>query len=286
MSSLSIGGGGAAAVGQSAADPLAVRPGADLPARPSAADTFRAAATLSYRGLLRIRRHPQRLFDVLFLPVISTWLFANVFGGAIAGNVGKYLHTLVPGVMVTIAVTSAVGTGVQLCEDIDKGVFDRFRSLPIARVAPLVGALVADIVRYVIATVMTVATGVALGYRPHHLIGLVAACVLVVICGFALSWIFAYLGVRMRSPSTVQGVSMLALTPLTFLSSALVSTQTFHGLTRTIADANPVSHICDAVRSLINNGRFDIQIVWSLAGIAVVLAVMVPLTVRAYIRKI
>jgi ABC-2 type transport system permease protein len=271
----------APAISESAHDPRAA-----LPARPSAVDTVRATGTLSYRGLLKIRHHPQRLFDVLLLPVISTWLFANVFGGAIEGSVGKYLHILVPGVMVTIAVTSAVGTGVQLCEDIDKGVFDRFRSLPIARVAPLVGALLADIVRYVIATVMTVATGVALGYRPHHLVGLAAACVLVVICAFALSWIFAYLGVRMHSPSTVQGVSMLALTPLTFLSSALVPAGTFHGFIRTIANANPVSHICDAIRALINYGQFDVQIVWSLVGVALVLAVMVPLTVRAYIRKV
>jgi ABC-2 type transport system permease protein len=262
------------------------RPAGAGAARPTTAETVRSAVTLSYRGLLKIRHHPQRLFDVLLLPVVSTWLFANVFGGAIAGSVRHYLPILIPGVMVQITITASVATGVQLCEDIDRGVFDRFRSLPIARVAPLVGLLVADVVRYAIATVMTVLVGLALGYRPSSVVGLAAGCVLVVICAFALSWIFAYLGVRLDSPGTVQGLSMLALTPLTFLSNALVPTHTLPSWVRTLAEVNPVSHVCSAVRALAE-GRFaGGEIMWSLLGIGVVLMVMVPVTVRAYVRKV
>ena len=254
--------------------------------RPTVRDTVSAAVTLSYRGLLKIRHHPQRLFDVVLLPVISVWLFSNVFGGAIAGSPTHYLTALIPGVMVQITITVSVATGVQLCEDIDRGVFDRFRSMPIARVAPLFGLLAADVVRYVIATVMTVLVGLALGYHPASLIGLAAGCVLVVFCAFSLSWIFAYLGVRMGSPSAVQGVSMLAVTPLTFLSNALVPTSTLPHWVRSLSQINPVSHICSAVRDLAAGTPAGSQVLWSLLGVSVVLVVMVPATVRAYVRKV
>lgn len=251
---------------------------------PSARDTWQATGTLAYRSLLKVRHNPSRLFDVIALPVVSTALFAYVFGGAIAGGVKEYLPTLVPGVMVYISLTAAVVTGVQLCDDIDRGVFDRFRSLPIARTAPLIGALTADLLRYAIATTMTVLVGLVMGYRPHSYWGLAAGCLLVVVCAFALSWIFAFLGVVMSNPSTVQGLSMLVLTPLGFMSNALVPTQTMPGWVRTVADFNPVSKMCTAVRALAD-GHVQIEIVWSLVGAAIVFLVMMPITVRAYIRR-
>lgn len=251
---------------------------------PSARDTWQATGTLAYRSLLKVRHNPSRLFDVIALPVVSTALFAYVFGGAIAGGVKEYLPTLVPGVMVYISLTAAVVTGVQLCDDIDRGVFDRFRSLPIARTAPLIGALTADLLRYAIATTMTVLVGLVMGYRPHSYLGLAAGCLLVVVCAFALSWIFAFLGVIMSNPSTVQGLSMLVLTPLGFMSNALVPTQTMPRWVRTIADFNPVSKMCTAVRALAD-GHIQIEIVWSLVGAAIVFLVMMPVTVRAYVRR-
>lgn len=241
------------------------------------------AATMARRGLLKIRHNPQELFDVIALPVVFTVMFSSIFGGAIAGTVAGYLPTLVPGVLVQVAVAASVNTGVKLREDMNKGVFDRFRTLPIARVAPLAGSLLADMVRYAVATTMTVLVGLAMGYRPASFVGIVVACLLVMVVAFALSWIFALMGVLMNKPSTVQGVSMLVLMPLTFVSNALVPVSTMPGWMQAFAQVNPVSHLVTAVRELAD-GTFGAQIGISLLGAAVVIVVLAPLTVRMYMR--
>ena len=258
------------------------RPAVD-PAGPLAA--LAQVLTFGHRGLLRVRHDPQRLFDVIVLPVVGTVLFANVFGGAVAGGVDAYLPQLVPGVLVQIAVTASVVTGVQLRDDIDRGVFDRFRSLPVARTAPLAGALLADVVRYVVAVTMTVAVGLTLGYRPESWPGLVAGCALVVLSGFTMSWVFALMGVMMRSAAAVQGVSMLILTPLSFMSNALVPTETMPGWMRAIAEVNPVTHLVSAVRDLAGGDPAAASVLTALVGSLAVLAIFAPLTVRAYVRR-
>ncbi|TYL46332.1 ABC transporter permease [Nocardioides sp. BGMRC 2183] len=240
---------------------------------------------MARRGLLLIRHDPQRLFDVLLLPVVATVMFAGVFGGAVAGSVTAYLPELVPGVMVQIAVTASVVTGVQLRDDMDRGVFDRLRTLPISRVAPLAGSLLADVVRYVIASLMTVAVGLALGYRPGDGRGLALGCLLVVMCAFAISWIFAYLGVVMRSAQAVQGASMLVLMPLSFMSNALVPTASMPGWMERVAEVNPLSHMITAVRELSAGEPAGSAVAWSLAGAAAVLLVAAPMTVRAYVKE-
>ncbi|OLT39987.1 ABC transporter [Saccharomonospora sp. CUA-673] len=238
--------------------------------------------TMAYRGLLRIKHDPQRLFDVVFLPIVATLLFAGVFGGAVSGSVEDYLPMLIPGVMVQIAVTASVVTGVQLRDDMDRGVFDRFRTMPISRIAPLAGSLLADIVRYVLATSITIGVGVVLGFRPESWPGLIAGCVFVIGCAFALSWIFAFMGVVMSSASAVQGSSMLVLMPLSFLSNALVPIETMPSWISWFAEINPVSHLVSTVRALSEGDGLTASAGWSLLGAVVVLAVMVPLTVRAY----
>ncbi|WP_066907992.1 ABC transporter permease [Millisia brevis] len=241
--------------------------------------------TMTHRGMLKIKHNPQQLFDVIALPIVFTVMFSTIFGGAIAGDVQAYLPLLIPGVLVQVAVAASVITGVQLREDLDKGIFDRFKSLPVARIAPLAGALLANAVRYVVATVIAVAVGVALGYRPAHPIGLAAACLLVVLVAFALSWIFALVGVLLDKASTVQGVSMLVLMPLTFVSNALVPVDTLPEWMQVVANANPVSHLVSAVRSLADGGDARVQIVYTLLGAAVILAVFVPVTLRTYMRR-
>ena len=243
------------------------------------------SVTFAYRGLLRVRHDPQRLFDVIVLPIVGTVMFANVFGGAVAGGVSGYLPQLVPGVLVQIAVTASVVTGVQLRDDMDRGVFDRFRSLPVARTAPLAGSLLADVTRYVVAVSMTVAVGVAMGYRPQSWGGLVAGCVLVVVSAFTISWVFALMGVLMKSASAVQGVSMLVLTPLSFMSNALVPTETMPAWMRTIAEVNPVTHLVSAVRDLAGAQPATASVTTAIVGALVLLAVFAPLTVRAYVRS-
>lgn len=262
---------------------LPVRPAA--PARVSPAASIAHALTMARRGLLKIRHNPQELFDVVALPVVFAVMFSSIFGGAIAGTVSGYLPTLIPGVLVQVAVAASVSTGVKLREDMNKGVFDRFRSLPIARIAPLAGSLLADMVRYAVAALMTVSVGLVLGYRPASLAGLLLACLLVMVVAFALSWIFALMGVLMDKPSTVQGVSMLVLMPLTFVSNALVPVSTMPGWMQAFATVNPVSHLVTAVRQLADTGRAGPEIATSLLGAVVVLAVMAPLTVRVYMRR-
>lgn len=256
-----------------------------IPRHVSVSRSVAQATTMAERGLLKIKHNPQQLFDVVILPIVFTVLFSSIFGGAIAGNVNAYLPLLIPGVLVQVAVAASVTTGVQLREDLDKGVFDRFKSLPIARISPLAGSLLADVVRYVVAAAVTVLVGFAMGYRPGSIGGLLAGCVLVIIVAFSLSWIFALAGVLMNKASTVQGVSMLILMPLTFVSNALVPVSTLPGWMQSFASVNPVSHLVSAVRELAVDGHFGPQIVWSLVGALVVLVIFAPLTLRVYMRK-
>jgi ABC-2 type transport system permease protein len=254
--------------------------------RTSLAQTLQNTFTMAYRGLVKIRRTPEQLIDVTLQPIIFTLMFAYIFGGAIAGDVQNYLPQLIPGILVQTVITTSVVTGTQLREDMDKGVFDRFRSLPIARIAPLSGALLADTLRYAIATALTFGMGFVIGYRPEGgMLAVVGAALLVIACSWAVSWIFAFLGVMARTASSVQGISMLVLFPLTFLSNAYVPVDTLPSWLAWFATINPVSHLVTAVRDLANQGAVGGDLWASLLGAAVIVAVFAPLTVRAYMRK-
>jgi len=187
---------------------------------------------------------------------------------------------------VQTVITTSIVTGVQLREDMDKGVFDRFKSLPIARIAPLAGALLADTVRYTIATVLTFTMGFIMGYRPDGGLGNVAiAAVLVIACAWAISWIFAFFGVIARTASSVQGISMIVLFPLTFLSNAFVPVDTMPKWLQWFVNINPISHLVTAVRDLANSGTIGWDLSISLIGAAVIVAIFAPITVRAYMRR-
>lgn len=242
--------------------------------------------TLAHRGLLKVKHNPEQLFDVVIQPIIFTFMFTYIFGGAISGDVESYLPIIIPGILVQTVITASIVTGTQLREDMDKGVFDRFKSLPIARIAPLSGALIADVVRYLIATTITVVVGIAMGYRPGGgFVGVVCAALLVMVCAFAISWIFALMGVLMSKAASVQGTSMMILFPLTFMSNAFVPADTMPGWMQAFVNVNPVSHLVTAVRELANSGHFGIHAVYALLGAAVIVAIMAPLTVRIYMRK-
>lgn len=248
------------------------------------AATVRQSLALAHRGLLKVRHNPEQLFDVVLQPIIFTFMFTYIFGGAISGDVHSYLPVIVPGILVQTVITASIVTGTQLREDMDKGVFDRFRSLPIARISPLAGALLADVVRYLIATTITFAVGIAMGWRPDAL-GVVVSGLLIMFCSFALSWIFALMGCVMKKASAVQGISMLILFPLTFLSNAFVPVNTMPGWLQAFVNVNPVSNLVTAVRELCNNGHVGIHVVWSLLGAVIVIAIFAPLAMRAYIRN-
>jgi daunorubicin/doxorubicin transport system permease protein len=267
---------------------IAITPGVErmLKNRVSIRQAVRDSFIMGYRGLLKIRRTPEQLFDVTLQPIIFTLLFTNIFGGAIAGGVQSYLPIIIPGILAQTVLASSSATGTQLREDMDKGVFDRFKSLPIARIAPLAGALLADMVRYFIATTLTFAMGYLMGYRPAGGVpGVLAAGAFVIACAWALSWIFAFMGVISRTASSVQGLSLLILLPLTFLSNAFVSVRTMPDWLQTLVNLNPVTHIITAVRDLADKSTVGSDLWLALLGAAILVAIFAPLTVRLYMRK-
>jgi len=264
--------------------PTAVASGRPLQHRPSVRDTVSQSLAMAGRALKKMRRNPEQFFDVTLQPLLFTAMFAYIFGGAIAGGTKAYLPTLIPGILAQTALTACMATGTQMREDMDKGVFDRFKSLPIARIAPLVGPAIADLLRYAIAATLTIATGLAMGYRPNAL-GALAGWVLMIVAGWSLAWIFTYLGTVARSAQAVQGIGMMIMFPLTFLSNSYVPVDTLPGWLRDFVRVNPVSLVVTATRDLMNDGQVTLHVLWALAGCVVIVAVFLPLAVRSYSRK-
>jgi len=254
--------------------------------RSSLQETQVQILAMSWRALKKMRRKPEQFFDVLVQPLLFTTMFAFIFGGAVSGSVSDYLPVLIPGILAQTALTVCMATGVQLREDMDKGVFDRFKSLPMARIAPLAGPMIADLIRYGIASGLTLLTGLIIGYRPGGgVLGCVAGIVLTVAAGWSLAWIFTWLGTMARSAQSVQGISMMIMFPLTFLSNAFVPAQTLPGWLQTFVKINPVSHVVSAVRDLFNDGAVTAEVGWAVIGCVAVVAIFAPLAVRSYSRK-
>jgi len=250
------------------------------PARPSA---LSMTLTFGWRALLKIKHVPEQLFDVLVSPVIFTLMFTYLFGGALAGSTSAYIQFLLPGILVQTIVIVTVYTGYTLNTDITKGVFDRFRSLPIWRPAPIVGALLGDTVRYSIASVMTIGLGLILGFRPAGgVVGVVLGVLLLLVFAFSLSWIFTILGLLLRTPNAVMGVSMMVLMPLTFASNIFVDPATMPTALQRFVEINPVSHLVTAVRGLMAGTPDGGEIVWVLVASVVLTAVLGPITMRLY----
>ncbi|WP_246862418.1 ABC transporter permease [Nocardioides sp. SYSU D00065] len=249
-------------------------------------DTVGQVLTLAWRATMKMRRSLEVMFDVTIQPLVFTGMFAYIFGGAISGDVQSYLPLIIPGLIGQTVLTACVATGVQLRQDMDTGVFDRFKVLPIARIAPLAGPMVADLLRYFIASVLTFAVGIAIGYRPGGgVLGVTGAVLLAMLAGWSLAWIFTLFGIVGRNAAGVQGISLLVMFPLTFLSNAFVPTDTMPGPLRAFAEVNPVSLVITAIRDLANEGAVTSDVGWALIGCAVVIAVFAPLSVRAFNRK-
>ncbi|MGW4242237.1 ABC transporter permease [Nocardia sp. NPDC004722] len=253
-----------------------------IPFKQTVANSF----TMAYRGILKIKHNPEQLFDVTVQPILFTALFAGIFGGAIAHSVSGYLPILIPGLLVQTVVLTSVVTGTQMREDMDKGVFDRFKSLPIARISALAGALLADMVRYGLATVLTITMGMILGYRPHGgFVAVVVAGLLVVFCSFAVSWIWALVGITGKSAAAVQGISMMIMFPLTFMSGAFAPVSTMPGWLQGINKVNPIYYMVNSARELMNDNVYSHNLVYSLIGSVVVIVIFAPLAVKAYMRR-
>jgi ABC-2 type transport system permease protein len=252
-------------------------------ARPPRSSALAASLTFAWRALLKLKHVPEQLIDVIGIPIIFTLGFTYLFGGALAGSTGAYLQFLLPGSLAMTVVLVTTYSGVTLNTDLTRGVSDRFRSLPIWRPAPIVGALLGDTGRYLLAATIVVALGLVLGYRPDGgVVGVVAAVGLVLGFAFGLSWVWTTLGLVLRAPSAVNSLSLLVLFPLTLASNIFVDPATMPGWLQAFIDLNPVSHLVTASRGLMAGTATVAQVGWVLAAAAALTAIFAPLTSHLY----
>ena len=254
--------------------------------RPPRAGVLAASLTLGWRALLKIKHVPFQLFDVTAFPLMNTLLFTFLFGGALAGSPQEYLQFLLPGILVQAVLFITVYTGVGLNTDIDKGLFDRFQSLPIWQPAPLVGALLGDVLRYSMAAVVVLGLGYVLGFRPGAgALGVLLTLALVLAFAFSLSWIWIAVGLLVKTPESVMTTSFLLLFPVTFVSNIFVDPATMPAWLRIVVRANPVTHLVDACRGLMHGGVAVADVTWVLVASAAVVAVFAPLSLRLYRKE-
>jgi oleandomycin transport system permease protein len=248
---------------------------------------WRQAVVLARRSLIKTWRTPEALVDVTLQPVIFLLLFTYVFGGAIAGgSQQQYLQFLLPGLLGQTIAMASVALGQNLNTDIQKGVFDRFRSLPIARSAPLVGALMADLVRYLVLFAVMMIVGTLMGYRvTTGWTGVLASLGLAMGFSLCFGWISVYIGMLVRTPGAVQGIMFLLIFPLAFGSNTFVATGTMPGWLQAFVKVNPITHLVSAVRGLMTGGPVAGHVGWTLVWMAGLLVVFAPLAVRAYRRR-
>jgi ABC-2 type transport system permease protein len=226
---------------------------------------------------------PEQLIDVTITPVLFLLMFTYLFGGAVAGSTSEYLEYILPGILVQSVMFTSVYSGVALNTDMTKGVVDRFRSLPIWRPSPLVGAVIGDSVRFALAATITIIVGLIMGFSPDEgVLGLIAGAALVIWFAFSLSWVFTTLGLVLRSQNAVMNTGFMCLFPLLFLSNIFVLPSSLPGWLEAFVDVNPISHLVTATRGLMEGGATAGEVLLPIAEGAVLVAIFAPLTVRLY----
>lgn len=273
----------AAGPGAPISDSLRKALGSDRPKKP--AGPVAAAIAFAWRGMLKVKHVPEQLLDVTITPVMFVLMFTYLFGGAVAGSTGEYLDYILPGILVMSVIFTTVYSGIALNTDLTKGVVDRFRTLPTWRPAPLVGSLLGDSVRYVLAGTVIIIVGVILGYRPPAgFAGAAAALGLTVLFSFGLSWVFTTMGLLMRSPNAVMNAGFMLIFPLTFMSNVFVEPETLPSGLKWFVEHNPISYLASASRGLMegNVDSHDITVV--LVTAVVLTAIFAPITGRLYRR--
>lgn len=254
--------------------------------RPPAPGPLSTSLSFAWRALLKIKHVPEQLFDVTMFPIMFTLMFTYLFGGALAGSTNAYIQYLLPGILVQTIVMITMYTGLTINKDIEKGVFDRFRSLPIWRPSPLVGALFGDVVRYIIAITVSLVLGLIIGFRPQGgVLGVLAAAGLLLMFSFSISWIWTMFAMFLRTEQAVMGVSMFILFPLTFASNIFVDPVTMPGWLQAFVKVNPISHLVSATRGLMQGTTEfrDMAAVFGWSAFFVV--VFGTITMRLYNKK-
>lgn len=254
--------------------------------RPPAASAWNATITLGWRAMLKIKHVPFQLFDVTIFPLMMTLMFTYLFGGALAGSPREYVQYLIPGIVVQTIIFITVYTGVGLNTDIGKGLFDRFRSVPIWQPAPIFGALLGDVFRYSLAATMVMVLGVVMGFRPRGgFVGVVLAIVLIIVFALSVSWMWIIVGMLVKSPESVMTSSFLLLFPMTMGSNIFVDPATMPGWMQRVVGVNPVSHLATASRALMHGEAALADVVWVLIASAAITAVFAPIAMRMYGRE-
>jgi ABC transporter DrrB family efflux protein len=245
--------------------------------------------TLAWRNLLNIRRNPQLLIFATIQPVVFILMFRYVFGGAInTASLGgvPYVDYLMPGIFGQTVVFGALTTAVGLSTDLSLGLIERFRSLPIARSAVLVGRTTADLARNLFVIILMCVVGYLIGWRIHtNALCLVGAILIILGFAYCLSWVFAFIGLSVRDPETAQAASFPILAPLVFASSAFVPVETMPSWLQPWAENQPVSVVINAARALTIGGPTTTLVLKSIAWIVGITLVFAPLAVRRY-RKV
>jgi ABC-2 type transport system permease protein len=257
-----------------------------LRSRPRPASALAAVTTLAWRALLKIKHVPFQLFDVTVTPIMFTLLFTFIFGGALGGSPRQYIQYLLPGILVQTLVFITVYTGVGLNTDIKKGLYDRFRSIPMWQPAPLFGALAGDVLRYTIAGTLIVIIGFLLGFRPRGgITGVLLAFALVQVFCFALAWLWIIVGMLVSAPESVMTTSFVFLMPLTFASDIFVNVSTMPGWLQALVRRNPVSRLASASRGLMQGEPVGNDVVWVFIASAVIVAAAAPIAMRLYRKE-
>jgi oleandomycin transport system permease protein len=250
-------------------------------------DGLRQTGTLAWRTLVQVRHNPWELGDFSFQPIMFVLLFTFVFGGAIFGSTGDYLQFALPGIIMMNAVFITMYTGLGLNTDVTKGVFDRLRSLPIARWAPLTGRIVADLVKQAWSVALLLGVGYVLGFRvTTNFWGVVGTFALVLVFSLAFSWVSVLVGLLAKDPEQVQLFSFTALFPVTFVSSVFVPAETMPGWLQTWVNINPVSYLSEACRGMLVGGPVAGPTIRSLLWALAITLVFAPLSAWAFKRRV
>jgi ABC-2 type transport system permease protein len=254
--------------------------------RPPRPGPLRASLTFAWRAGLRLKHVPEQLTDVIGIPVIFTVMFTYLFGGAMSGSTRSYLQYLLPGTLAMTMVLLTMYSGVGLNADVTAGVSDRFRSMPIWRAAPVVGSLVGDVARYLVAAVLVLALGLALGFRPAGgAVGVALGVGLALVFALSLSWLWTALGLVLRTPNAVMSAGFVIQFPLAMASNVFADPATMPGWLRAFVDINPMSHLVSAERALMAGADASGEVRWVLLASVVLVLVFAPLTAHLYRRK-
>lgn len=255
--------------------------------RPGRANALTASLAFAWRGILKIKHIPEQLIDVTMTPILFTLMFTYLFGGALAGSPTEYLQFLLPGILVMSVLFSTVYSGVTINTDMTKGVSDRFRSLPVWSSAPLVGSVLADSVRYLMAALVGLSFGMLLGFRPEGgVIGVIAGLSLLLMFSFSLSWVFTTMGMLMKTPNAVMNLGFMLMFPLTFMSNVFVEPDTMPKWLEWWVNINPVSSLATAMRAFMHGTFNSAQVVSVLLASTILAGIFAPITLWLYRNKL